>query len=200
MAIALASIAVLGLGSCGGAVRRQKYRSSIGVSAKASTTPPRMASSRLDQDEDGDSRAYRGHDSDDGKFLLYGMSAGSRDRQAMITVVQSYFAAAARGTGGMACSLMYSTYAEAVVEEQVGPASTSGGGDAECASVLTAIFRKNHVLFSADNATLVLTGARVKGNRGFVTMQIRGQHDRHMEMHREDNAWKVAALFDGGLA
>lgn len=115
----------------------------------------------------------------------------------LTTLVKRYFAAAVADDGARACSLIYSLYAETIVETYgqppAGPPELHGS---TCAVVLSKLFRLHHGQLVAEARTLAVTGARADGNRGLVLLRFHGIPAHNLEVHRERGVWKIDDILD----
>lgn len=186
----------LGVSACGSSLsHRVSEKQALGASTSAQlmthTTP-------LDGDGDEDGKPSVHYDVDDKAFLSVGEPSSFAERQAAADVVQLYFAAASDGEAVNGCGLLYVPYAEALVEEHLGPGASFD--QQTCAGVLAGLFEIYRGVLSKDRFSWEMTGFRVEGDRGWALLRVRGLRHRHLQLHREHGKWKVAALLDNGRA
>lgn len=132
------------------------------------------------------------HDSDDRFIVRFGVKANAADARAVASVVARYRVAAAASDGAKACSLMYSTLAEAVVEDYgraPGPAYLRGAQT--CAELMSRLFAHLH---GELTGAVDVTSVRVKRNDGFALLGSSHAPARYVKVHRERGVWKIEAL------
>jgi len=201
----LPSIALLGLciGACGGSgggsgSAPRPTSSSAAVRTVSSAAPP-GGYLRGDGDVD-DGPDHR--DEDNYSLRHYGHAAGTAQRRAIAALVRRYYTAGAAGNGAAACALIYSGLAgspglgeaaEAVYP--VAPSVPPLRGQS-CARIMSLLFAEDHRRLAADRASVVVTGVRVKGGRGWVLLGFRTTPERLFPLRRERGAWKLEALLD----
>lgn len=208
LALPSVGLVCLLLGACGTAVKgsHDGTRKAVGGTATTTTTqnvngaadrhgaaPP---SRRLpvDQDGDNDSSGRQRFDEDDYSVVRYGHPADEADRRAIVSLVKRYYGAAVAHDGRAACALIYSLFAEVIVEDygsSAGPASLRGN---TCRQVMTKFFRSRGRSLVTENATLRVTRVRVHGNRGFALIGFGKTRDHALLVHREFGTWKIGAL------
>lgn len=196
-AIAMMAAICLGMLSCGG---------SNGVSgtggagaksaAKGSSSQPGNGPYAGDIDQKEDVR----HDADDDQVLKFGEPAQREEARRIAALVKRYFAAAAIHDGATACSLLYSSQAESIVEdygEDAGPADTRGK---TCGAVMTKIFEKYRRQLRRTPSILRVAQVRIKGNRAMALLDLgRSRPLRHILVHRERGVWRVGWLLAAGM-
>jgi hypothetical protein len=168
-------------------------------SASASVAPQGERQPARDADNDYDGSGKGRYDSDDYRIVAYGRAANRAERGAVTALVERYYAAAAAGDGARACPLIYSLFAEAIVEEDGqanGPPALRGD---TCAVVFSKVFELSHQQLVLDNATLRVTGVRVQGKRGYALLSFGATPEHEIRLHREFGVWKIDALNDSGL-
>lgn len=145
-------------------------------------------------------RADRDNDSDNNNDDYgYGHAASTTDRQAIASVVKTYYTAAAAGDGAKGCSLMYSLFAEEIPEvygEPPGPPWLRG---TTCPAVMSKVFKRRRRQMIIDHTTLRVTAVRVKRLRALVMLSFDNMPQRDILVHREHHAWKVDNLLDTDL-
>jgi hypothetical protein len=181
----------LTLGACGEA-RKPGVASSTAsreTTTSTQTSVAHMPAPGSDSDNDND------HNDDD---YAWGQAASTSERLAVISLVRSYYAAAANDDGAKACTLLYSLLAEEIPEtfgETPGPPALRG---ATCAVVMSKLFKQERHQLLTDQATLQVTAVRVKHLRGHALLYFaRGPRD--LFIHREHGTWKVDELLDSPL-
>ena len=153
-----------------------------------------------DRDEDSDSNSKGRYDSDDTSVLSFGHAASPLEKTQITALVQRYYTAAAAQNGAEACSLLYSTYAEATPEDYgthpPGPAYAHG---TTCPQVLTAIFKHFHAQITAKLPKLKVIHVRTRAHQGIVVLSFGTMPETEMHVLREGHTWKMLALIDTKL-
>jgi hypothetical protein len=161
----------------------------------ASSTTPAQSHPPKDSDNDNDKPSNSDYDSDDN----FGHAASATDRQAITALVKRYYATAAASDGAMACSLIYSIFAEAIPEDYGQPPGPPGLRGKTCAVVMSKLFKQHHQQLAAQTATLKMARVLIDGNRGWALMSFGTIPERRMLVHREKGSWKIDALLDIGV-
>jgi hypothetical protein len=177
--LALLSVLLLGLaaGACGGSTAG---RTSTNAASSAHTH---------DRDDDND------HNDDDNHVLYYGREASPTDRQAIVTLLTRYYAAAGASDGAKACPLLMSFIAEAL-PENLGHSPTLRGKS--CAVVISKLFKQHHKLLGGESATLKVMTVRVEGDKALTVLSFANLPEvRQMTERREGSGWKIVTLLDG---
>ncbi|MGA9876674.1 MAG: hypothetical protein WBQ21_12790 [Solirubrobacteraceae bacterium] len=172
----------------------------LGVAACGSTSATIATSGSYlkkdgDKDFDDDGPQKKVHTNDDAVLLAAsGGEPGERTKQAITAVVKRYYAAAAAEDGATACSLLYSTLANAVASSQT---VTASAGGKTCAAAMSLLYKQQHVQLAADNvATMLVTGVHVKGNLGLAVLGFRTMPEGEILVELEGGAWKIDSLLD----
>jgi hypothetical protein len=180
--LGLLAIVLLGLGvaACGS--------SRASHSSGAATT----ATVKKDRDDDGDDN------DDDAHVLYYGKAPSAAEKQAIETLVSSYYAASATANGAKACTLLMPFVAEAVVE-QIGQNPNLRGRT--CATVMSKLFRLHHTLLAGENASLKFYSVRVGDGKALTVLSFANLPEVRQitERHDASGQWKVLDLLDGIL-
>jgi hypothetical protein len=149
-----------------------------------------------DNDADGDNdspskenKSYR--DKDDRAFTTWGLPADVRDERAVASLVKRYYGIAAVGDGAKACALTYVLFAEAIPEDYGQPPGPPALRGKTCAEVLTKLFRLEQGKLVAENASIRVTGVRVRGNQGRALLGFATAPASYLQMHRERGVWRV---------
>lgn len=208
--LVLLTMAPLGAGACGGAGKgagSDVHAATGAVAAGGRTSMATRYAGRiggyLRGDDDADETNHR--DADDRRVRGYGRAADATDRQAAMTLVARYYAAAAAGDGAGACSLMSSRLAGAsklgeAAEEAYPPAPSAPPLHGEgCPRIMAQLFEADHRQLAADSATLTVTGVRLKDGHGLALLGFKAMPEREIRIRREDGAWKIDALLDEEL-
>ncbi|HEX4115898.1 MAG TPA: hypothetical protein VHY18_08495 [Solirubrobacteraceae bacterium] len=170
---------VLGAGACGSASKRSPRDPTVLSGA-----------GHLLGDEDGDSQGDSGSfDADDGPVRSFGHAAGAREAQAITTLVRSYYAAAATGSGAKACALLYYLVAESLPEDYgrpPGPLYLKGADS--CPVLMSRVFAHFHTQL-ASPPTIV--AVRVNGDRAYALLGWTDLPAGFIEARREGGSWRI---------
>jgi hypothetical protein len=173
---------------------------SVGAATKPYSGVTSIPSAReTDRDKDSDGNAYDvPHDNN--TILHYGHPAGAADDRAIRDLVNRYYAAAFTSDGAKACSLLYSTLAEAVPEDygQSPPAPAYMRGTT-CQAVMTLFFKHEHRRLAAMLPKLKIARVRLEEHHGLVVLSFGKLPERQIRVAREGHLWKVQSLFDSDL-
>lgn len=174
----------LGLAACGGSSKGSDPASHSSSSAAAPTTLPKS-----DRDNDADKN------NDDAHVLDYGHEPSASERQAIVALVTSYYAAAGAADGQKACALLMPFVAESVVED-IGHQPEVRGRS--CPVVMSKLFEQQHTLLSGESATLKFYAVRVDGGRALAVLSFANLPEVRQLTERRDGsgAWKVLNLLD----
>lgn len=182
--LALLTIALLSLSiaACGGA----------GNSASHGSSSVKSGAVKRDRDDDGD------NNDDDAGVLDYGHAAGPADRQALMALIRSYYAAAAAADGAKACALLMPFIAEAVAENYGFQPGLHGK---TCATVLSKLFKRQHALLAGKYETLKFYALRVDEDKALTVLSFATLPEVREIAERRDSsgAWRVLELRDGIL-
>jgi hypothetical protein len=139
------------------------------------------------------SSAHRPPQNDD-YISTYGKEAEGADRQAIISLVTRYYAAAAADDGATACTLLYSTLEKAIPEDYgrpPGPPSTRGK---TCPVVLRKFFKHPPRQPVSGLASTKVTGVRIRGSHAFVQLTSKTVPTSEISVQREGTKWKIETL------
>jgi hypothetical protein len=177
-ALLTAALLALGTTACG---------DSSGTDSSSSVAASR-GSPKLDRDNDND------NNNDDNHVLYYGHEASATDRQAIITLLTDYYAAAAANDGAKACPLLMSFLAESVPED-IGHNPKLRGKS--CAVVMSKLFKQHHKLLSGESASLKVMTVRVEDDKALTVLSFANLPEvRQMTERRDGNSWKIVSLLD----
>jgi hypothetical protein len=163
-----------------------------GSSMSHGSTATTASTTKRDRDNDND------NNDDDAHVLYYGRAPSAPERQAIVSLVTSYYAASAAEDGAKGCTLLMPFVAESVAENY---GHNPGLRGKTCAVVLSKLFAQNHSLLSGKNATLKFYTVRVDGTRALTVLSFSTLPEVRQLTERRDaaGAWKVLNLFDGIL-
>ena len=185
----------LGLAACGES-RESRMPSGQAHSgarvAKGATLP--QPETKPDGEMDSDS--YPGEPDNDNNHV-FGHPASTAERRAATALVKRYYAATAARDGALACSLMYSSFAEAVSEDYGPPSATSSSSTRICATTVTALFARSHEQLRHQAATLTVAAVRVRRRVASVRIGFGGRPKFYMLLHLERGTWKIDRLLAG---
>lgn len=191
--------------SCGESRHRADSVSSHSSVASTERTAVSRASAKpLPGDGKGDDDyddVYGSYDNDNSGVVSYGRSAGRTEKQAIVKLVERYYAAAAAADGGLGCALLFSRLAKAIPQEYGRPPGPPGLRGRTCAVVMSKVFRQVHLQVTHDVAVLQVRGVRVEGHHALVLLRFgRLSEERAIAVEREGSVWKVDGLLDRRLA
>ncbi len=204
----LALLAVLGLGggvaACGSSSatdssRNASHNVSTGEAAISTTEEAPTDYRKVDADKDNDIGAAH-DDKSNREALLFGHATGASDERTITSLVKRYYAIALAGDGAKACSLIYSSLAEAAPEDygQVpGPAYLRGA--TTCKAILTKLFAHFHSQLAIQVPVLEVTRVRVQADQARALLKFAAMPEREIQITREGHVWKIAALLDNAL-
>lgn len=191
--------------ACGGAEKTIRPASTGSSGAAASPGAPAKVASgsatepKRDSDGDNDNPGNSYYDRDDAEVLSYGAPARPSDMRQVATLVKRYYMAGVAGDGAAGCTLMYSIFAESIVDDAGQGAGPSAPGGRTCAEVISRLFKRERRRMAAALAKLRVVWVRVVGNRGFALLGSGARPERYLQIHRESGGWRVEALVDEGL-
>lgn len=153
-----------------------------------------------DRDLDGDSNSDSPYDSDDKSALDYGHPADAQDVRSITALVRRYYAAAAAENGAKACSMIYSTYAEAIPEDYgTSPPGPKWARGTSCPAVVTLIFKHFHSQIAVRLPKLKVSSVRLREHQGLVLLSFGTLPEREIRVDRESHTWRILALIDNDL-
>jgi len=205
----LTAIALMGFGvtACGAASKGSS--SSPDATVRGSSSPAKTSSNssdpaevqtQADSDSDNDLGAPY-DDSNNDSTLDYGHAASTSETQAVTKLVRRYYAAAVAGGGAEACSMIYSSLAEAAVEDyghgSEGPHYLSSA--TTCPAVMELLFAHFHKQLAVELPLLKVARVRLVRNRGLAILSFGAMPERELSIAREGHDWKVQALLDSEL-
>jgi hypothetical protein len=154
---------------------------------------------KTDRDKDNDIRSPY-DDTNNNSLLKFGSAANTSDRRAITALLKRYYAAATTQDGAKACSMIYSTLAEAVPEDYgVSPPGPPYMRGTTCPRVITLLFKHFHDQVVADNAALKVTQVRLNDRQGLALLSFGTMPERQIHLTREGHIWKIASLLDSEL-
>jgi hypothetical protein len=153
-----------------------------------------------DSDNDGDGTTKTRYDSDDKRTLDFGHAADAANRKLITTLIEHYYAIAAAEDGTTACSMVYSTIAEAAPEDYgtspPGPAFAKG---TTCPAVLTNIFKHYHNQIITRLPNLKISRIRINERQGTAILDF-PTSEREISVKREGHTWKMLSVIDNELS
>lgn len=197
------AIALLGIGAvaCGNSGKNIGSTSKISSTATVTDTTPSQGYTKVDSDKDNDFSAA-GDEKNNNSTLNYGHAASVSDTRAITAVITRYYAVAVAGDGRKACSILYSSLAEAIQEDygrgSEGPSYLRTGKT--CSEVMVLLFKHFHSQFTAEFPKLEVTRVRLSNkHRGLAVLSFRALPEREIFVAREGYIWKMNALVDSEL-
>lgn len=206
--LALLAVVLLGVGAsaCGSSGKGTGSTSqtpstvaaTTAATTTASTTPP-PDFRKADRDRDNDIGAPD-DDKNNNSVLNFGHAASASDEQAISSLVKRYYAAGLAEDGAKACSMIYSTLAEAVPEDYgqspPGPVYMRG---TTCPTVLALMFKHFHHQLSVQVPLLKVSRVRLNEHHGLAVLKFGKMPERQIPVAREGHVWKIEALLDSEL-
>ncbi len=167
---------------------------SAGSTGSATTANIVEKKSSTTVDEAGSKGLY---DGDDSAVLDFGGPASATDEQAIIHLLQGYYADAAAEDGKAACSELDSLTAESIVENYGHTRALQGS---TCTAVISKLFTQQHRQLAIDNSSLKILAVKVEGHRALAIMKVASDRAaRYIPARREGRAWKIVELLDSPL-
>jgi hypothetical protein len=203
--LALLAAMLLGVGAAACGSTSRKTNSTTQASVSTPTSVPAATSTtqdytKADADKDNDIGAPD-DDTNNNSVVAFGHAANTSDKRAIVTLVKRYYAAALAGNGTQACSMIYSTLAEAIPEDYgispPGPSYLKGG--TTCPAVMVLLFKHFHDKLAIQVPLLKVSGVRLKEHHGQAILAFGKMPERELSVAREGNVWKVQALLDNEL-
>jgi hypothetical protein len=130
----------------------------------------------------------------DDYISTYGQEASGADRQAILKLVENYYAAAVADDGARACTLIYSTLAKAVPEDYGKPPGPPDTRGKTCAVVMSKFFKRAPGQPFSTLATTRTTGVRIIGDHAFVQLTSKSMPTGEISVLREGRSWKIETL------
>jgi hypothetical protein len=192
-----------GTGACGSGKRRSSATRPSTTTATATTTASTTALqdyTKVDSDKDNDIGLAASDDAN-ASILNYAHAASAADRRAITALVERYYAVAAAGDGAKACSMLYITLAEAVVEDyghrSAGPSYLSQG--TTCPAVMALLFKHLHSQLVAELPLLKVRRVRLDKRHGFAILSFGRLPERKISIREQRHTWKIDAPLDDEL-
>jgi hypothetical protein len=196
--------------ACGGG---DKARTPVAATASAHTasTGPKeealnYAKADRDRDNDGTLReeehnASAWDEPNNSVKLPFGHPARAADRQAIARLIRRYYAAALAADGGAACSMLYITLAESVVEDyghgSAGPPYLRQGRT--CPAVMELLFKHYRPQIAMKQPLLEVSRVQLARRNGLVILSFGKTPEREISVRAQGSAWKLDSLIDGEL-
>ncbi|HEY5194643.1 MAG TPA: hypothetical protein VIJ39_12325 [Solirubrobacteraceae bacterium] len=183
---------VFSVTACGGA------RTASGSRASA-------AGSYFEGDDDVDDRGEPRPDPDENSIRYYGHAASANEVRAATALAKRYFAAAAMGNAGAACSLIYTSFTTGSrIARAIPPVYAPAPGSnvfsgKSCTQVASVLFQLDHQRLVEEAPTVQVTSLRFSGSEGLALLGFRSIPERWMPMEREWGAWRIGAFVDSEL-
>jgi hypothetical protein len=126
----------------------------------------------------------------------YGSEADADTKAAIARAVQDFYVARSTGDVAQACTLLSRAIRQELVQRLGEPGQA---GDRQCPAALAQLLRNTPARYRARLKQAEVTGARVKGDRGFALIDITAVPEHFIPVERENGAWKVAAVAGSSL-
>lgn len=182
------------------ALTRHSFKGDEDDDDQESKTFGQESSGDKDADPDNDYKDNQNkgyYDKDDSEVRTFGQPADPADKRAITAVVRRFDTAAATGEGATACLLIYSVFAQTIVEgygHGAGPSYLSGGNS--CPSVMTLLFKHDH---SELTGAVKVTGVRIKGKSAYALQGSVTRPASYFMLRHEGSAWKIDGLLSSPL-
>jgi hypothetical protein len=189
----------IGASACGAA----SHTASSTTAASTTTTVSSKSTqdyTKSDRDKDNDG-IHASFDSDNNSSVLdFGHEANASEKRTITALVKHYYAAAAAEDGAKACSMIYSTFAEAIPEDYgTSPPGPSFARGTTCPAVMTKVFKHFHNQVAIKFAKLDVSRVRTKERQGLAILRFGTLPEREIRVTREGHTWKIEALLDSEL-
>jgi hypothetical protein len=186
--VVLLAAGALGCGSSGANSSSARERAALAA-----------AVGKHDGDGDDDSFGQGPADTDKDAIATYGPAADPTERQAIVSVIRRYYAAAAADDGAEVCSLTYSLFAESLVEAHSrGRGAPALRGDS-CAQVAAKLLAGRHSEIARDLAALRVTVIQLRERQGWAVARFGIANERIVQLqHLPDGAWAMNVLLYRG--
>lgn len=218
--LALFALGLLGVGmaACGGSSSSSNAASAARAStAEATTHPPDTTSpaapssveahgpiqtaSRSDRekyDRDEDDYVHVPDDNNPNPPNYATLPPG--EARALAALVKRYYAAALKGNGARACSMMSAAFVKAIPLDygKLGPVflrHVTG----TCVAVLSALFKHEHALLAHEVPTMRIVRVSVGGTQADAFLRFGALHERFISLRRDGGVWTIASVLDGEL-
>jgi hypothetical protein len=205
-ALAVLALLAAGLASCGGSSAGGSSHTATAAdpddtpttvtSAEASIVP---LDTRVDADKDNDIGAAD-DDPNNNSAVTFGRAASPTELRAITALIKRYYATALEGNGARGCSMVYSTLAEAAVEDDAqppGPLYMRGARN--CAEILRRLFAHYHAQLAGELHKLEVTRVRLKEHHGVAILRFGALAEREISIAREGHTWKMDTIYDQEL-
>ena len=165
----------------------------------AARIPPAPAETKADADRDNDIGSP-GEDNRNLRVQELGQAANAADRRAITSLIKRYYAAALAENGARACSLLYSTLAEAITIDYSGePGVSYMQGAKTCGAAMALYFKHFHPQLVAEVPKLEVTLIHLVEHHGLAQLRFGTLPERETSIQREGHTWKMTSLLDNQL-
>lgn len=204
---ALATVALIAVGpiacgssSPGGSSQAPSVSDpNVARTGTVSEASPAPLDSRVDGDRDNDVDAAD-DDTNNNRVLAFGRPASQSERRGVTALVKRYYGTALAGNGARGCSMLYSTLAEAAVEDDAQPPGPPYmRGARTCAAVLGLLFKHYHAQLAAEVPKLEVTHVRLQEHQGIALLRFGALAEREISVGREGHTWKLNEIYDQEL-
>jgi hypothetical protein len=199
---------VAGLASCGGSNTDGSSRAASTAHSSATATPAANSEASstapldttVDADKDNDVTAGSLDDANNDSAMTFGREASPSERRAIVPLIKRYYATALTEDGARGCSMVYSTLAEAAVEDDAqAPGPQYERGAKSCAEVLRRMFVHEHAQIAAQVPKLEVTHIRLVEHHGVAFLRFGALAEREISVAREGRTWKMDTIYDQEL-
>jgi hypothetical protein len=187
-------------------VSRAEEASAIFAAPVTIVSKPAPPGHFIEDDNDPIEDDPKAKSNDDVRMREFGKPASGGDKRKIAAVVEDYYKLAVEANGVAACSLLYSTLAKNPTIVKVTPRDyltppplprvVSGEN---CARAASRAFTKEHPLLTVKQATLQVTGVRVRRSHAVAILGFRNTPQRWIPLTLERHKWKIDSLLDHEL-
>jgi hypothetical protein len=198
LAIGLLSVyaAACGSSSKGSTSSGAHTTTTVAASTIPTDTTPAPVETAVDADKDNDVGAPH-DDTNNDSVLDSGQAASPSEQRTITALVKRYYKVAAAEDGAQACSMIYSTYAEAIPEDygQSPPGQPYMRGTT-CPVVMSLFFKHFHNQIALELPKLKVARVRLKEHAGFAVLSFGALPERQIAVDREGHVWRIDDLLD----
>jgi hypothetical protein len=180
--------------------------SGCGGSGSRTAVVPRSSSTiaspaMRDGDKDIDMLTRSPYDDDGDAIPAFGPSAPAADRRAIVALIGRYYALAAMGNGGRACSMLDVPATETLVEgHHRGRGTRALQGDT-CAQIMSRLFEQRHHELEEDIKGYKVLAVQERRNIGYALVRFPARRElREMQVlaRRVHGVWMMDVPLDNG--
>lgn len=203
--LALTIVTTLSLAACGNSSTNSAPNGSSTVAITDHAKPPpawlSATTSYIQADADKDNDVGTSHDdTNNNQVLDFGRPASGAEKRSITAIVKRYYTTALAGEGAKACSMIYSTFAEAIAEDYGQPGGpTYMRGAKTCAAALSELFKYFHAQLEVEVPKLGIAHVLVKERHAMVVLSFGTLSEREIPLTEEGHVWKMSTMLDSEL-